>query len=163
MEELRNNRIFKMFPIMESNEMILRRLSEDDYLEVEDLFDYHLDRKQALLYIKMADIQFQMGKSILLGVVEKKTSKLVGTIQLYQIHSNEAEIGYRIKNKYRLHSYGTKAVKLVCEQLRIQFQFERIYAVAQKKNIGSIQLLKHCGFQEAEKTKESLKFVKILQ
>lgn len=157
-----NNSIFKKFPVIESNEMILRQLKERDDLELTDLFDYDMDERQAKLYIHMADTQFHTGKSILMGIEEKQSSKLVGVIQLQKIKFPEAEIGYRIKKKYRRQHYGTKAVMLLSSFLAERFHFERICAVVQMQNAASIKLLENCGFVETKELEDSLIFVKFL-
>jgi RimJ/RimL family protein N-acetyltransferase len=76
--------------------------------------------------------------------------QVIGSIGVFRkdnIHFRTAELGYYIAEPYWGQGHGTRAVKLICEQVFETTDIIRIFAEPFARNLGSCRILEKAGFQ----------------
>jgi [ribosomal protein S5]-alanine N-acetyltransferase len=147
---------------METNRLILRELSEEDY---EDIYELKSDQKvvkhltwgpnsrEQTLHSLKKQIAFQNEENrqiYVLAVVIKNTKKVIGNA-LFMVRDqdfNTAEIGYFINSSYWKQGYGIEIVNGLLYLGFNTMDIHRIYAVCDSENAGSVNLLRRIGFRQ---------------
>ncbi len=150
--------IFKNFPQLETDRLLLRKLTEAD---VEDLYDYasqdkvtkyvpwhtHRSREDTQKFIAYALQQYKNHALAPWGIEYKKNGKLIGTIDFvsWQPFHHRAEIGYVLSPDYWGQGIMTEAGKRI-----LAFGFEkmdlvRIYARCTVENTASARVMEKLG------------------
>jgi [ribosomal protein S5]-alanine N-acetyltransferase len=148
------------FPVLESERILLRRLSIDD---LDDVFEYgsdpgvtpfvifetHKTKDDSLFFIKFASDEFEKRKSIIWAIELKAENKMIGTIDLRNYNSVHqcGEIGYVIGREYWSKGLVTEAMKAVIHYGFDELQLNRIEAHCEHENTGSWRVMEKCGMK----------------
>lgn len=160
--------IFKSFPILETERLVLRQLSDDDRHEIfklrsDELIHKYLARPlaetimDAQTFIKRVNDGFADKNIFYWGISLKGDKKIIGTICLWKISKelSQAEAGYELLHEHQGHGYINEAFSRV-----IKFAFEElglciIEAEVAPGNQRSVKVLKKFNFIHARTVNES--------
>jgi ribosomal-protein-alanine N-acetyltransferase len=121
----------------------------------DDYFD--LDNLRSII----GEIEEEQNKGLChMYLIRDKDGNLVGRVNLFFISRGiyeKAEIGYRIGEKYMGKGYGTKAVKLACNEAFKVHKLHRIEAGTGANNVGSQIVLIKNGFEFIGRTRDVIK------
>jgi len=149
-------------PAVETQRLILRELSEDDF---EDIYEFKSDlqvvkyltwgpnSREQTLHSLRKQIAFQNEENrqmYVLAVEMKNTKKVIGNA-LFMVRDHDfktAEIGYFINSNYWKQGYGIEIVNGLLYLGFNTMDVHRIYAVCDVENAGSIALLGKIGFRQ---------------
>ena len=151
------------FPILVTERLILRQLSDSDVQEIFRLrsdasINKYLDRKpsenlgDALEFIK----KIKANSFSYWGIVQKGSERLVGTICLFDISEElkKCEIGYELLPEHQGKGIMTEAAKKVIEHSFLTLGLNTMEAYTHKDNKGSTNLLKVLGFERIDSVDE---------
>ncbi|WP_347051985.1 GNAT family N-acetyltransferase [Flavobacterium olei] len=159
---------FTPFPNVETERLILDRITENDLTEIFELRSNPETMKyiprplvknheEALEHFKMIDAKIEDNTGINWGIRLKNNPKLLGIIGYYRLQPENyrAEIGYMILPEFHGQGIVPEAVKRL-----IQFGFEElklhsIEAVIDPDNYASEKVLQKCGFVKEAHLKEA--------
>lgn len=84
-----------------------------------------------------------------LAVVLEETGKLIGDLTLFlrSIEFRQGEVGYVFNPDYHGQGYATEAVQVMLKLGFETFNFHRIYARCDPRNIGSWKLMERLGMR----------------
>ena len=155
--------IMNNFPVLITERLMLRQLSDKDVKEVfilrsDKLINKYLDR-QPCTTIEDAFGFIKKIKNTSLtywAIAQKGEDKLIGTICLFNISKElkTCEIGYELLAEYHGKGIMKEAAKKVIEFARQILDIETIEAYTHKENESSINLLKALGFVVANMVDE---------
>jgi len=152
--------IFRDIPVLETNRLILRKLSMRD---VNDIFEYasipkvaqhvmwehHRSVADSLHFLRAVIQQYQNGVPSPWGMVYKENNKLIGTggYHIWNPTHRRAEIGYALSPEYWNKGLMTEAMIVM-----IKFGFEnlnlnRIEALCNVENTASERVMQKCGMK----------------
>ncbi|MFB6465517.1 GNAT family N-acetyltransferase [Cytobacillus sp. Hz8] len=150
-----------MFPVLETERLLLREILEDDaevlfsILSRKDVTRYYgqeafQNREQACTLVHLFQKNFNENRGIRWGIERKDTHQLIGTIGLnaFVPKHKRAEIGYEIHSDYWRKGYATEAIFEILSYGFNVLELNRIGAVVFLENQASNQLLKKLGFQK---------------
>lgn len=129
---------------------------------VDDMFEYS-KKPEFYTYMELLPIQtyrhmlqyvgkllnrVRKGNAIYWAIVLNSTNKMIGTFGVTDINNNakSAQIGYGISPDYWERGYFTQALSLVLEHCFVTMGLNRISAVTETGNKGSIGGLRNLGF-----------------
>jgi ribosomal-protein-alanine N-acetyltransferase len=147
---------YKNFPMLNSNEIVLRQVTD---IDADDIFEIsYYDGMQASNPGEAIEMQKKInqdyfdGNSIHWGIMDARSSKLVGTCGYYRgFVNNTGELGYILKPSFEGRGYMTNALKKAIEFGIDIIGLQKIIAITEKGNIKSQNVLKRLNFlQEAE-------------
>ena len=158
------HRTLRTFPVLTTERLILRQLSDSDVQEIfilrsDPLTNKYLDRKpsktleDALEFIKKI-----RSNSLFYWAIEKKGSeKLVGTICLFDISEEhkKCEIGYELLTEHRGKGIMRETVKKIIEYSTLILGIKTIDAYTHKDNQSSTNLLKELEFKYMDRVDET--------
>jgi ribosomal-protein-alanine N-acetyltransferase len=148
-----------MFPLLETERLILRELVEDDAQDILNCFSnaevlrYYgqksltsLDQVKQIIRIFSANYDEKRG--IKWGIEQKETCSIIGTIgfQDWSIEHKRAEISYALFPEKWGNGYAKEAVNKVISYGFEELGLERIGAVVFVENNASNNLLTKLGF-----------------
>lgn len=154
-----NKSCFNLFPKLESERLIFRKVTSED---VEEIFKIYSDPKvakydwyepiatgdNALSIINGYSKEYQNKEEITWGVAKKNDNKIIGYCCLGDFDDNarRSEIGYGLNRDEWNKGYGTETIKTL-----VKFGFEvmnlnRIEATVTFGNEASVKALKKVGF-----------------
>ena len=147
----------KEFPILETKDLVLRKLELTDY---ENYYDYVTDElisKQFLfnhteescherleeLVSKYEDER----KPFVWAIALKETNELVGLISIDSISfaNKKFSIAYGIRKKHRSHSYSYQASFALIDYIFNNFDMHRLEIAHNTDNIASMKTIKKLG------------------
>lgn len=150
---------FNPFPVLETERLILRQVSEKD---IDEIFFLRSDPKilqflgrdpainadEALRFIKMINELEKNNEGITWGIVLKPHNKLIGTICYWNIMKGHyrAEVGYGLHTAFQGKGIMQEALQ---EVLRYGFETINLHSAEARtdpKNISSIKLLERNHF-----------------
>ncbi|PMC33894.1 GNAT family N-acetyltransferase [Bacillus sp. UMB0899] len=150
-----------MFPILETDRLILREITRDD---AEDIFSCFSDEnvtryygqdtlkniEQEESFVDFFANSYKEKKGIRWGIERKGTSGIIGTIgfNAWSPKHKRAEIGYEIHPKQWRKGYTTEALSKVIQYGFDELALTRLGAVVFIENEASNQLLSKIGFQK---------------
>lgn len=152
------NFCFSPFPVLVTQRLNLRQITEDDLnefyiLKSDERLLKHYDAKarnfeesrQKLLALNR---DIAEGDSITWGITHQNDNKLIGSICLWNFSENQhsAEIGYELMVDWQGKGIMQEAIKAVIAYGFNQMHLLRIEAVPNPNHIKSINLLKSNGF-----------------
>lgn len=150
-----------MFPILETERLILRELVEDDAQAIlncfsnEDVLRYYgqnrlTDLEQVKNIIRNFSNSYKEKRGIKWGIQIKETEGIIGTIGFHDWSSEHkrAEIAYALLPEHWGKGYATEAVKKVTTYGFHELNLTRIGAVVFTENQASHVLLTKLGFQK---------------
>ncbi|MDP4087039.1 MAG: GNAT family protein [Bacillota bacterium] len=151
---------FSTFPILETKNLILRKLNESDAETMQEYlqdplilsFTDYPSHFEVLDVIKIWNNEaYNPNGMIRWCIALKANNRCIGNIYIFNPHGDEAsgrrmDIGYEISPQYRNNGYATEAIKRV-----VLFGFEkmglkRVQAQVIPENIASIKVCEKSGF-----------------
>lgn len=85
---------------------------------------------------------------ISLGIYDKKTGKLLGTIGVGKHDDlHEPEIFYQLLPEYRGYGYVTEAAKEVTKWALESYRIPYLFGTVEVNNVKSQRVLERCGYQ----------------
>ena len=150
---------FHPFKNLETERLLLRRVSIDDLNEIIELRGNPETMKfiprplvkteeDALNHFKMIDEKIEKNEGINWAITVKGNPKLIGIIGHYRIQpeNHRCEIGYMILPQYNGQGIVTEAIKAVLEYGFEDMNMHSIEAVIDPDNIASERVLQKNGF-----------------
>ncbi len=150
---------FQSFQNLETKQLFLRRIYENDVAEVLALrgnpqIMKYIPRplakteEDALAHIIMINEKIETNTGINWGITVKGNPKIIGIIGHYRIQpeNHRAEIGYMSLPEYNGKGYITEAIKVVVEYGFEQMNLHSIEAIIDPENIASERVLQKNGF-----------------
>lgn len=150
---------FHPFKNLETERLLLRRVSKNDLNEIIELRGNPETMKfiprplvkteeDALNHFKMIDEKIEKNEGINWAITVKENPKLIGIIGHYRIQpeNHRCEIGYMILPQYNGQGIVTEAIKAVLEYGFEDMNMHSIEAVIDPDNIASERVLQKNGF-----------------
>jgi [ribosomal protein S5]-alanine N-acetyltransferase len=155
-------RNFTPFPILTTERLTLRQLSDDDQqhifaLRSDEEINKYLDRapskeiKDALNFINKVNDNIKKNNSLYWVITLTKTKEFVGTICLFNFsaETNSCEIGYELMIKFQGIGIMKEAAERVIGYAFQTLQFKTIAAHTHKENQHSTKLLTGLNFHQS--------------
>ena len=154
----------RTFPILTTERLTLRQLSDNDVQEIfilrsDALINKYLDRnpsktlEDALEFIK----KIKNNSLSYWAIQQKGNKKLVGTICLFDISAElkKCEIGYELLTEYQGKGIMRETVKKIIEYSTQTLGLNTIDAYTHKDNQSSTNLLKELKFKSTDRIDET--------
>ena len=87
-------------------------------------------------------------KAIVFSMIEKKTGRFIGNIELMHPDDSQGELGIGITAEMQNRGFGSEAVRAFTEYGFSQLGLNRIYLRTNPKNARAIRVYEKCGFRE---------------
>lgn len=155
---------FNPFPIIETKNLLLRRITDDDTYDIFELrkdprmnkyTDTRLDESQeeTKLYIDKMNKGIDEGKWIVWAIEHRQSKKVIGSISIWNINLEQksAELGYGIVPGYQNKGLMKEALLSVVDYGFNVMNLSALEAYTEEKNIKSIKLLERCKFIEVNR------------
>ena len=159
---------FSPFPIIETDRLLLRQITNDDVKEVFELRSNPETMKyiprplaktaeDALEHIAIIEANLVSNGGINWGITLKNNSKLLGIIGFYRMQPENyrAEIGYILLPEFHRKGIITEAVKRLITYGFEDLKLHSIEAVIDPDNSASEKVLQKCEFIKEAHLKES--------
>lgn len=159
---------FNPFPDLETERLVLRRVSNDD---VNEIFDLRSNAKtmeyiprplaktleEALTHIALIDAKIENNEGINWAITMKDSPKLIGIIGFYKIKPEHfrAEIGYMLLPEYHQKGIVSEAVKRLLAYGFYDMKLHSIEAIIAPENAASEKVLLKNGFVKEAHLKEN--------
>jgi len=159
---------FSVFPVLESDRLLLRKVSDEDVAEIflmrsdpenmkfipRPLLQNHED---ALAHIAMINDQIDANLGINWSVTVKGSDKMVGIMGFYrtQFEHYRSEIGYMIHPDFHGQGIVTEAIKLLIDYAFSAMGLHSIVAVIDPDNLASEKVLQKNGFTKEAHFREN--------
>lgn len=150
---------FNPCPVLESNRLRIRKITDEDVNEVLSLradaetMKYiskplMTTSQDALDYIKLCSDAIAANESINLAITEQQGNKLIGMICLIRLQpvNRRAEIGYILHRDYRGRGIINKAVQLIIDYAFKVLRFHSLEALIDPANVASEKVLLRHNF-----------------
>jgi ribosomal-protein-alanine N-acetyltransferase len=150
--------IFKDIPLLETERLILRKLSMRD---VNDVFEYasvpeiakhvmwqhHRSIADSMHFLRAVILQYQNGMPSPWGIVYKENNKVIGTggFHVWNAEHRKAEIGYALSPVYWNKGIMTEALKIMIKFGFDSLNLNRIEALCFVQNTTSERVMQKCG------------------
>lgn len=159
---------FSPFPVIETERLLLKRITNEDVKEVFELRSNPETMKyiprplvkndeEALAHIALLDENINNNTGINWGITIKGDPKLLGIIGFYRMQPENyrSEIGYMLLPEFHGKGIVPEAVKRLIEYGFKDLKLHSIEAVIAPENIASEKVLQKCGFVKEAHFKES--------
>lgn len=159
---------FTPFPVLETDRLLFRRVTEDDVNEILELRSNPetmkyiprpllASKEDALAHYKMINDAIEDNQGINWGVTLKGNPKLLGIMGFYRIQPENyrAEIGYMILPEYQGRGIVTESVARLLEHAFEEMKLHSVEAVIDPENIASERVLQKCNFIKEAHFKEN--------
>ncbi|CAM2989100.1 ribosomal-protein-alanine N-acetyltransferase [Flavobacterium succinicans] len=159
---------FSPFPNLETERLILRRVSTDDINEIfalrsnPETMKYIprplvTNEEEALAHFKMIDDKIETNEGINWAITLKGNNTMIGLIGHYRIKPEHyrAEVGYMILPEYHGKGITTEAVQCVVDYGFTRMKLHSIEGVIDPENEASQKVLQKCGFVKEAHFKEN--------
>lgn len=159
---------FSPFPIIETERLLFRRVSEHDVNEILELRTNPKTMKyiprpllktieDALGHYKMINDAIDNNTGINWGITIKGNPKLLGIIGFYRIQPENyrAEIGYMLLPEFQGKGIVTESVQTLVDYGFNEMKLHSVEAVIDPDNIASEKVLKKCNFTKEAHFKEN--------
>ncbi|MFI5187967.1 MAG: GNAT family N-acetyltransferase, partial [Chitinophagales bacterium] len=159
---------FKPFPVLTTERLYLRRMTEED---VEEIFFLRSDKQmlqyldrdparsidEALSWIKMINEAIDNDQYIAWGIALRNEPVLIGTITFWNVKKDHyrAEIGYLLNTHYQGKGLMQEAVTAVLEYGFKIMKLHSVEANVNPANKASIKLLERNNFVQEAYHKEN--------
>lgn len=152
-------KIFKEFPVIETERIRLRQLKKEDadellkYYSKENVYRY-LDwngpetLEKSYKVIDIWNKGYISGWIIRFAIADKLSDKIIGTIFLSEFLGKRAEIGYELSENYWRQGIMSEAIGQVLSLGFERLGLTRIQAFVCEENIASKEILKKFDFKE---------------
>ncbi len=156
---MNNNWQSIVFPILETERLILRELQSGDaeaifrFLSNEEIVRYYdqpmMNLQQARSLIQRQHMRFENGEAIRWGITVKGHKKVVGTCGFFRDITNfYAGISYILDRPYWNKGIMTEALQVMMPFGFNSYQLNRVEAHIARPNQASQRVLEKLGFQE---------------
>lgn len=159
---------FSPFPVIETERLILNRVTESDIREVFELRSNPENMKyiprplvknneDALEHIKMIDEKIENNTGINWGIRLKDNPKLLGIIGFYRLQPENyrAEIGYMLSPDFHGRGIVPEAIIVLINFGFKDLNLHSIEAVIDPENYASEKVLQKCGFVKEAHLREA--------
>ncbi|MEO8532729.1 MAG: GNAT family N-acetyltransferase [Flavobacterium sp.] len=159
---------FTPFPVIETERLLLKRITNDDVKEVFELRSdpetmKYIPRplvkttEDALEHIAMIEEKIVTNVGINWGITLKDNPKLLGIIGYYRIQPENyrAEIGYMLLPEFHGQGIIPEAVNKLIRYGFDDLKLHSIEAVIDPENLASEKVLEKCGFVKEAHLKEA--------
>jgi ribosomal-protein-alanine N-acetyltransferase len=159
---------FTPFPVIETERLILRRITNDDVNEVFELRSNPETMKyiprplvktteDALEHVAMIEEKITSNIGINWGITLKGDSRVLGIIGYYRMQPENyrAEIGYMLLPEYHGKGIISEAVNRLIAYGFDDLKLHSIEAVIDPENFASEKVLQKCGFVKEAHLKEA--------
>ena len=162
---------FNPFPILETERLRLRKITEDDKHE---MFALRSDKQimqyiarplmktveETVEFIKSINENIEKQEYINWGVALKSDNKLIGTVGFYRVQKENyrAEVGYMLHTNFHKQGIMQELMPVVLEYGFKQMQLHSIEAVIDPRNKASENVLLKQGFVKEAHFKENFLF-----
>jgi len=159
---------FNPFPVIETERLLLRRITNDDVNEVFELRSNPETMKyiprplvknndDALEHIAMIEDKITTNVGINWGITLKDNPKLLGIIGFYRMQPENyrAEIGYMLSPDFHGRGIIPEAVNKLIRYGFDDLKLHSIEAVIDPENFASEKVLEKCGFVKEAHLKEA--------
>lgn len=159
---------FTPFPVIETERLILRRITNDDVNEIFELRSnpetmQYIPRplvkttEDALEHVAMIEEKIVTNVGINWGITLKGNSKVLGIIGYYRMQPENyrAEIGYMLLPDFHGKGIISEAVNRLITYGFDDLKLHSIEAVIDPENIASEKVLQKCGFVKEAHLKEA--------
>lgn len=159
---------FSPFPIIETDRLLFRRVSELDVNEILELRSNpetmrYIPRPllkntdDALAHYKMIDDAIENNTGINWAVTLKGNPKLLGIIGFYRIQPENyrAEIGYMILPEFQGKGIVTESIRRLVQYAFEEMKLHSVEAVIDPDNMASERVLQKCNFVKEAHFKEN--------
>lgn len=152
------DKVFKCPPMLETERLLLRRISVSD---AEDMYEYssredvtkylswekHCGINFTKKYVKVLSKAYSEGRFFDWGIELKGTGKMIGTCGFtsFDFDKNSCEVGYVINPSFRNRSYATEAVNRIIEFAFDVLGASEVDAKCMDGNEASLAVMKKCG------------------
>lgn len=153
-----------MNPIIETDRLLLRPFSWDDFFVVKQLFD------DSSLYddIFLKHFYYQSPESFIRDCIDdyyekdvpvyaitlKTTDRVVGAIMLASQDNNEGMMGYWIGKSYRRNGYCLESVKKLCDYGFKELNLAKINFVVGTHNMSAQLFIKNLPVERTQSNKD---------
>lgn len=154
-----DDKVFKEFPTIETERLVLRKLSQLDSKDIFDIFSSETimkfygmypikEVKEAENLISSLNKAYEEKKSIRWGIILKEEDKLIGTCGYHNWNKSyfRAEMGYELSSDYWRKGYITEAIKGIIPFGFNEMNLNRIEAQVYPENKASNKCLQKLGF-----------------
>lgn len=154
-----NQKIFNEFPVLKTNSLMLRRLTEDD---ADGIYNFYSDlvalkyvprnmfteQSEAIEKIKFFNNLFDEKKGIWWAISFKDKPALIGIAGFFEIEkeANRAEIGYGFLPSTWGKGIGSEVVKALTDFGMNEIKLHKIYAFINPENVSSIKIVGKFGY-----------------
>lgn len=158
---------FKPFPVMETENLMLRRMN---YNDIDDLYEMRRDPgmneytdtkpdetiDDTRAYIDKMNKGIDDNKWIIWAIEHKESGKVIGSISIWNIKSEResGDLGYGITPEYQGKGFMKEALSKVLEYGFNTMNLKVLEAYTEKDNVKSIRLLERCNFTEVNRIDE---------
>ena len=159
---------FHPFKNLETERLVLRRVTESDYPEIMELrgnpetMKYIprplvTTKEEALHHFKMIDDKIESNEGINWAITYKDNPKLIGIIGHYRIKPEHfrAEVGYMLLPEYHGKGIISEAIKEVVNYGFNEMKLHSIEAIIDPENFGSARVLEKNNFVKEAHLKEN--------
>ena len=150
---------FSHFPVLQTERLVLRKLSIDDmeeifFLRSSDDVNKFLDRPrannidEAIAFINKVNIGIANNISLYWVICFKDNPKLIGTICLWNFNEqeNKAEVGYEVIPDNQGKGIAKESLSVVINFGFNTLLLDKIEAYTHRENVASIRLLEKSSF-----------------
>lgn len=150
---------FSPFPILETDRLLLRRLTNDDVDEVfalrsNPVLMQYIPRplathnEEALGHIQLINDKIDANEGINWAITLKDSPKMIGIVGHYklQIENQRSEIGYMLMGEYNNKGIITEAIYEVLKYGFDVLKLHSVEAIIDPKNSASERVLQKNGF-----------------
>jgi diamine N-acetyltransferase len=88
------------------------------------------------------------------SMLEKKSSRFIGNVELMDIADGVGELGIAITAEMQDRGFGTEAVRAITEYGIKQLNLHRVFLRTNPDNRRAIRVYEKCGFREYDRTAE---------
>lgn len=159
---------FSPFPILETERLLLRRVTSSD---VNAIFELRSNpetmkyiprplvktQEDALKHLQTIDDAIDNNLGINWGVTLKENPKLLGIMGFYRLQpeNHRAEIGYMILPEFNGKGIVSEAIPRILEYGFTTMKLHSVEAVIDPENIASERVLQKCNFEKEAHFKEN--------
>lgn len=155
---MRIEELMRGLPQLETERLILRRLTLDDADEVFEyasdpevsrfmIWEHHETRQDSLEVLQLFAAQYERGACGPWGLVLKKEGKLIGTCGFVSVNEahHRAEIGYALGRRYWRRGLMSEAARRILQLGFEELGLNRVEAMCLVQNVASAGVMRKIG------------------
>lgn len=149
------NAVFEEEVMIVSDDLIIENLKEEDTAVIAQLFEKDVNPLVSELFVQLF-LTRQKNHEFLLLMIRDRNRSILGTLELYDFHERDFELGYRICSAYEGKGICTKAVRLLLEYMK-QYDITHVTAHVDTDNTPSRHILSANGFEETGRNQNTIR------